>query len=81
MLVILGLVFDDDKAIRDFGLINFTDRQLFDQIEREILNDTFLAVKLNDDCTFADGKFGSHNGRATRKHILPIVRRCLLNDV
>ncbi|XP_005175679.2 exopolyphosphatase PRUNE1 [Musca domestica] len=68
---------EDNSVHRDLGLINIENATLFVDIKEKLEHseEPKLLLKLHEDCKFMSGVFYKQdNIKATRKHILPIVK-------
>ncbi|XP_037936168.1 exopolyphosphatase PRUNE1 [Teleopsis dalmanni] len=73
---------DDGTVKRDIGIININSPKLCAKIENELLNskDPSLDLQHVNSCCFLGGQFYLQNNiKATRKHIIPIVKNALEN--
>lgn len=68
---------EDNSVHRDFGIINISDSNLFELIEKRItsFDEPKLLTEYCKDCNFMNGSFYKQNNiKVTRKHLLPIVK-------
>lgn len=83
VILLMGMyVSDDDSVHRDLGLININNKDLYSAIKQKlvILEEPQLSLEFYQDCNFMDGSFFKQgNIKATRKHILPVVKSILDN--
>ncbi|XP_073835368.1 exopolyphosphatase prune [Musca autumnalis] len=73
---------EDNSVHRDLGVINIGNEKLFTAIKEKLdeSEDPKLSLHLYEDCKFMNGIFYKQgNIKATRKHILPIVKNVLDN--
>lgn len=81
VVLLIGMKISEDGSVhRDIGLINISNQQLFDAVLAKLLSSQEPNINLKEvkKCEFLNGKFyDQENIKATRKHILPLVKSVL----
>lgn len=79
VIILMGMKIVDGTVSRDLGIVNIKDHRLFDEIVEQLVSvSSSLALEQLKDIDFLDGKFYVQNNvKASRKQILPMVKKVL----
>nr|XP_014094043.2 exopolyphosphatase PRUNE1 [Bactrocera oleae] len=80
IVILMGMLVKNGNVQRDIGLIDFKSKQLCQTIRETLLTTTEPALGLQhyENCNFLNGSlYKICNIKATRKHVLPLVKQLL----
>ncbi|XP_050330427.1 exopolyphosphatase PRUNE1 [Bactrocera neohumeralis] len=80
IVILMGMLVENGNVQRDIGLIDFKCNELCKKIGEMLLHSTEPALCLHhyENCNFLNGSFYKMgNIKATRKHVLPLVKQLL----